>query len=655
MGTIGRTEGTLHAANVIVSTVGVAVAETALTGLSAGMTGLLSAVPVVRLMLPRPPTLDQRVGAMIEQALATASDLPPEAGILIPQMIVAGALTPDEIMGAARNPERIARAMLGKLSYAEYADPAMQRAFVAVVAPVFRTLLGDRTISDELRPSFENAVAASLAHIQRVVEQLLAQSGNTAREFGIKEGMLIALARRYATPDARDFDTALAGLEKALEVAHANRDRLPANTDAAVNDIIARVDALNDEGRLDAGWQTLQAALAAHDEEDARRAQAKGQMLAKGIDQSRMRNDPGTAAALELKRWRLDGGGFGDLRKVQDGWYERGRDKGLAFDLQVSIALARISVDRAQNPDERGEAFNFLGMALQTLGEREGITLRLEQAVTAYRAALENYTLDRAPLNWCCTQNNLGNALALLGEYQGSRELLEQSVIAYRRALAQWRRDAEPLDWASTQNNLGIALLILGEQETSTLRLNEAVNAYRAALEEVTQYQFPQNWAAIQNNLGIALRTLGERERSTEKIELATACFRKALAEYTRDRLPMDWASTQKNLGNALRSLGERESGIARLEMAVEAYSAALEEYTPDRVLLHWAGTIYVLGYTEALIGGRMAERDRVQTGIAQIEHAIPVLEDGGHAVWAERARNALEQARAILAGLPGA
>lgn len=187
------------------------------------MTGLLSAVPVVRLMLPRPPTLDHRVAAIVEQALANTPDLPPEAGILIPQMIVAGTLTPDEIMGTARNPDRIAHATLGKLSYAEYTDPAMHRAFTVVVAPVFRTLLGDRTISDDLRLSFENAVAESLAHIQQVVDHLLARSESTAREFGIKEGMLIALARRYATPDARDFDTALVGLEKALEVAHTDR------------------------------------------------------------------------------------------------------------------------------------------------------------------------------------------------------------------------------------------------------------------------------------------------------------------------------------------------------------------------------------------------------------------------------------------------
>ena len=39
-----------------------------------------------------------------------------------------------------------------------------------------------------------------------------------------------------------------------------------------------------------------------------------------------------------------------------------------------------------------------LGNALQTLGERESGTARLEEAVAAYRAALEERTRARVPL-----------------------------------------------------------------------------------------------------------------------------------------------------------------------------------------------------------------------------------------------------------------
>ena len=45
-------------------------------------------------------------------------------------------------------------------------------------------------------------------------------------------------------------------------------------------------------------------------------------------------------------------------------------------------------------------------------GERESGTARLEEAVAAYRAALEERTRERVPLDWAMTQNNLGIALA---------------------------------------------------------------------------------------------------------------------------------------------------------------------------------------------------------------------------------------------------
>ena len=92
-----------------------------------------------------------------------------------------------------------------------------------------------------------------------------------------------------------------------------------------------------------------------------------------------------------------------------------------------------------------------LGNALQTLGERESGTARLEQAVAAYRAALEELTRERVPLDWAMTQMNLGNALRTLGERESGTARLEQAVAAYRAALEERTRERVPLDWARTQ------------------------------------------------------------------------------------------------------------------------------------------------------------------------------------------------------------
>ena len=65
--------------------------------------------------------------------------------------------------------------------------------------------------------------------------------------------------------------------------------------------------------------------------------------------------------------------------------------------------------------------------------------------MTAYRAALEERTRDRAPLQWAMTQNNLGNALQTLGARESGTARLEEAVMAYRAALEEWTRDRAPL------------------------------------------------------------------------------------------------------------------------------------------------------------------------------------------------------------------
>jgi hypothetical protein len=57
-----------------------------------------------------------------------------------------------------------------------------------------------------------------------------------------------------------------------------------------------------------------------------------------------------------------------------------------------------------------------LGSARVTLGERESGTVRLEEAVAAYRAALEEWTRERVPLQMGDDAHNHTKCLALLDE-----------------------------------------------------------------------------------------------------------------------------------------------------------------------------------------------------------------------------------------------
>jgi tetratricopeptide (TPR) repeat protein len=264
--------------------------------------------------------------------------------------------------------------------------------------------------------------------------------------------------------------------------------------------------------------------------------------------------------------------------------------------LMAGVVWLRALVERPADRAEGAQWRVLLGDALWRLGEREAETARLEEAVAVYRAALEEHTRDRVPLEWARTQNNLGNALSVLGEREAVTARLEEAVAAYRAALEERTRERVPLAWATTQNNLGSALRALGEREDGTARLEEAVAAYRAALEERPRARVPLAWAGAQNNLGVALQALGAREDGTARLEEAVAVLGAALEERTRERVPLDWAMTQNNLGTALWVLGEREDGTARLEEAVAAFRAALEvgegawpagwvQWTKDRIV----------------------------------------------------------------------
>jgi hypothetical protein len=62
-----------------------------------------------------------------------------------------------------------------------------------------------------------------------------------------------------------------------------------------------------------------------------------------------------------------------------------------------------------------------------------------EQPVAAYRAALEEHTRDRVPLQWALTQTNLGSALQSLGERKRKPCLFKDALEATKAAREVYR------------------------------------------------------------------------------------------------------------------------------------------------------------------------------------------------------------------------
>ncbi|MCF4166545.1 tetratricopeptide repeat protein [Zavarzinia compransoris] len=301
------------------------------------------------------------------------------------------------------------------------------------------------------------------------------------------------------------------------------------------------------------------------------------------------------------------------------------RESGTVRLEQAVVAYRAALEETAQDnaPMDWSQTQYNLGHALQALGERESGTAHLEEAVVAFHSVLQERTRDREPLEWAAVQNNLGNVLAILGGRASGTAHLEEAVAAYRSALEEWTRDLVPLDWAMAQSNLGAAMQALGERESGTVRLEDAVKAYRLALEENTRDRAAPEWAATQNNLGNVLAILGARESGTAHLEEAVAAYRSVLEAWTRDCVPLDWAMAQNNLGNALLTLGERESGTARLEEAVVAFRSALEERTRDRMPLDWAMTQNNLGNALQALGEQESRTEHLEEAVLAYRSAL--------------------------------
>ncbi len=511
--------------------------------------------------------------------------------------------------------------------------------FVDAVVAVLKPLLDDPKVFETLEPALMRSLHRKVDEIPdrtaAVLIQELEKRGNfrRARDHHI-EAVIIQIAKRISRR-VEDFDQALKELDRAVDIAIEAEEagERGSNLGAFVDDILKRVAERMRADDLDGASEVAEAGLAEWREKQAE-MQAQGlRLLDTARDQALLRGDAAAAARHIAERVDMEGGEgsrFERLRAHFLEWFECGSDKGVNLDLAVSVELARMCLAGARDTDERGTALNDLGSALQTLGERESRFVRLEQAVAAYRAALEERTRERVPLDWAMTQMNLGNTLATLGERENGVARLEEAIDAYRSSLEERSRERVPLEWALTKMNLGTALKILGERESGFMRLEQAIAACHAALSELDRKRVPFDWAMAQMNLGNALLALGERRSDTTLLEEAVAAYHAALEVRTRELLASKWAMTQMNLGIALRIIGERESGTAQLCASISAFRLALEEWCRKRAPHFWAMTQGNLGDVEIALFEKTGDPAQLDRAEAHVEDALEVFRKGG-------------------------
>jgi hypothetical protein len=295
---------------------------------------------------------------------------------------------------------------------AEFKDGVILKAYKELLTATLAPLLAPRTQSEandaELLQRSTKLDAKQDVLLAQNAEMMNLLSSQIAYprlyEAGLSEEAIFGQIRRVSE-HTNDPQAALADLKVALTrlanfEADANR---PSNHSSQFDTAVAQAGVLVNQDRL----SDARALLADQRERAAAEMQ---RLLSKEIDVALIDGDAAGAAALIVEQADHDAGGRADsaaLRQLQEDYYVAGRDKGIALDLRVSIALAKLLVDRAGDSDETGAAQNNLGNALRSLGDRDSGTDKLEQAVEAYQQALKERTRDRVPLDWAMTQYNL--------------------------------------------------------------------------------------------------------------------------------------------------------------------------------------------------------------------------------------------------------
>jgi tetratricopeptide (TPR) repeat protein len=187
------------------------------------------------------------------------------------------------------------------------------------------------------------------------------------------------------------------------------------------------------------------------------------------LDQTRLLDAPEAAAARivqGLTRRAPAGGLFKALHDAWEHWFDRGCDSGLTYDLTLALHLARANLDRSKAVQRR-QALGDLGITQFHLAEAEGSTRRFTQATATFRTFLAEHPRKADPDNWATGQVNLGTTLTALGKREPGTERLEQALTAYRAALEVQTEARAPQDRAATLALLSEAEALLAARQSA--------------------------------------------------------------------------------------------------------------------------------------------------------------------------------------------
>jgi tetratricopeptide (TPR) repeat protein len=287
-----------------------------------------------------------------------------------------------------------------------------------------------------------------------------------AKARDVAEGFIHEMAARVATDLHLDLEGMKQAVRNAIDIYEQEiaGGRTQTNLGDIVEQALANAKRLVSEGKSRLARATLRKTAGALRREEEERRAAHGERIRVHFGLERdiaLKAYDGEAAAEAIVGMAesLHGDRQGAVRNalIEEGdrLIEFGYRRGSNVHLIAAIAVCRTTLGLATGSNEVGIDQSALGTALVRLGERESGTARLEEAATAYRAALEEQTRERVPLDWARTQMNLGSALRTLGQRESGTARLQEATTALDACLeitaSVW--PSEWVQWVQTRRD----------------------------------------------------------------------------------------------------------------------------------------------------------------------------------------------------------
>jgi tetratricopeptide (TPR) repeat protein len=257
---------------------------------------------------------------------------------------------------------------------------------------------------------------------------------------------------------------------------------------------------------------------------------------------------------------------------------------------------------------------NNMGFSLSRLGKQEEAREAARGSVVALRS-LSSRDPER-DYELTVSLGNLGVVESNLGNYEGATKAIEEAVRISRGLVEKWPVEAMPI-LARSLINLGSISFSSGSGEKALAATQEAVEILQRLADEDLE-SFGADLARSLNNLGAILRSLG---RLNEAFEVTSRGLkvRRSLAEGRPDVFLADLAASLQNVASTLREqASRREEALVAIQEAVairrRIAAQRLEVALPD-----------LADSLEALAATLLEAREPGEEALAVIQEAVDI------------------------------